>query len=114
MKDVRIGTQNLIEEKREDTMREICNGTQGRSSEKKEMFSVTYVCRGDIIYAFEDADIFEEVKARVNRMDDSDMECLASKMADDYCNQMFWESLRIIFEDRFLEQQEVLNGQATD
>ncbi|MFC1816092.1 hypothetical protein ACFL0M_09130 [Thermodesulfobacteriota bacterium] len=38
-------------------------------------------------------------------MDDREMRQLASKLADDYCNQLFWDSLRIIFEDRFLDKE---------
>ena len=34
----------------------------------------------------------------VKRISDSDMEELADKMADDYCEQIYWESLEIIAE----------------
>jgi hypothetical protein len=42
------------------------------------------------------------VWARIDALTDDDMEFLARKMADDYCDQLFWDSARIIFEDRFL------------
>lgn len=38
----------------------------------------------------------------IDDMTDDDMERLCSKLEDDYCNQLFWDSLRVIFEDRFL------------
>jgi len=61
-------------------------------------FQITSVCKEDIIQAFHNSDILDSIKQRVAEMDDSDMEKLASKMADDYCDQLFWDSLRIIFE----------------
>ena len=70
----------------------------------KEFFPITSVSKEDIIHAFKNTDILKQVKKRVAEMDDSEMKGLASKMADDYCNQMFWDSLKIIFEERFLEK----------
>ena len=71
---------------------------------KKEFFPITSVSKEDIIHAFQNTDIADLVKERVVKMDDGEMNKLASKMADDYCNQMFWNSLRIIFEERFLNK----------
>lgn len=71
--------------------------------DNKEMFPITYICREDIIHAFKESDMFEQVKKKVKMMDNSDMECLASKLADDYCEQLFWDSLKIIFEERFID-----------
>ena len=68
-------------------------------TDNKEMFPVTHVCREDIIHAFKESDIFEQVKKKVKMMDNSDMEYLAGKLADDYCEQLFWDSLKIIFEE---------------
>jgi len=65
-------------------------------------FPVTSVCKEDIIQAFQETSILEQVKKRVEEMKDSEMKELASQMADDYCEQLFWSSLKIIFEDRFL------------
>ena len=70
----------------------------------KEFFPITSVSKEDIIHAFKNTDIFKQVKKRVAEMDESEMKELASKMADDYCNQMFWDSLKIIFEERFLKK----------
>ena len=33
------------------------------------------------------------------KVSDADMESLAGKMADDYCNQLFWESMELIAEE---------------
>ena len=71
---------------------------------KKEFFPITSVSKEDIIHAFQNTDIADLVKERVVNMDDGEMNKLASKMADDYCEQMFWNSLRIIFEERFLNK----------
>jgi len=70
----------------------------------KQFFPITSVSKEDIIHAFQNTDIAGQVKERVAEMDDGEMKELASKMADDYCNQMFWNSLRIIFEERFLKK----------
>jgi len=69
---------------------------------KNEMFPITSVCRDDIIHAFRNSDVLEQVKKKVEMMDDTEMKYLASKLADDYCEQLFWNSLKIIFEERFL------------
>ena len=74
-------------------------------ADNKEMFPVTHVYRKDIIHAFKESDIFEQVKKKVKMMDNSDMECLAGKLADDYCEQLFWDSLKIIFEERFIKNE---------
>jgi len=60
---------------------------------------VTYISKDDIIHAFPEN---SEVKTIVDNLDNADMEHLASKLADDYCEQLFWESLRIIFESHYL------------
>jgi hypothetical protein len=64
---------------------------------------VTYICKDDIIHAFPNN---SEVKTIVKRLDDADMKHLASKMVDDYCEQLFWESLKIIFELNFMSTKE--------
>ncbi|SLM30857.1 hypothetical protein MTBBW1_2500006 [Desulfamplus magnetovallimortis] len=67
---------------------------------EKMFFTITSISKEDIIHAFNED---EHVKKIVEAMDDSDMETLASKMADDYCEQLFWSSLKIIFELHFME-----------
>ena len=60
---------------------------------------VTYISKDDIIHAFPNN---SEVKTIVDNIDIEDMKHLASKLADDYCEQLFWESLKIIFESHFM------------
>lgn len=55
-------------------------------------FSITSVCRADLLDMFEEKDVL--------KIDDHDMEYLASKMADAYCDNGFWIDLEIIAEDR--------------
>ncbi len=54
----------------------------------KEFFPITSVSRCDL-----DAKGFD-----TSEVDDATMERLASKMADDYCEQLFWSSMEIIAE----------------
>ena len=55
-------------------------------SQKQEFFDITSVSRDDL----------EEYGFDVKNIDDSDMSTLAGKMADDYCEQLFWTSMEII------------------
>ena len=66
----------------------------------EKSFEITSICKEDIIHAFDNSDreILESIKQIVAEMDDSDMKKLASKMSDDYCEQLFWDSLREKFE----------------
>jgi len=40
----------------------------------------------------------------IEKLDDCKMRMLAEKMAADYLNQLYWTSLKTIFEDNFLEE----------
>jgi len=56
-------------------------------------FPITSVCRMDLVN--------EEVGFTVKQaleVTDAQMTKIASKLADDYCSQLFWSSLRIIAE----------------
>jgi len=64
-----------------------------------DCFPVTYLSKDDIIHAFPDN---PEVKEIVNNLDEIDMRDLAFRLGNDYCEQLFWESLRIIFESNYL------------
>jgi len=75
-------------------------------NQDREFFPITSVCRDDIIHAFEND---ARAKKAVKNMDDDDMKHLASEMGDDYCEQLFWDSLRIIFESKFIKSTEVKN-----
>ena len=55
---------------------------------REKHFEITSVHRDDLEHAGFDA----------SQVDDTAMERLASKMADDYCEQLFWEHLPIIAE----------------
>ncbi|NDW08761.1 hypothetical protein [Dysgonomonas sp. 520] len=52
-------------------------------------FHITSVHRDDLIHKGFD----------VSNVQDCDMETLARKMSNDYCEQLFWTSLEIIAED---------------
>jgi hypothetical protein len=51
-------------------------------------FAITSVCRGDLAGAFK--------PEQIAKMDDGEMEYLAGKMADAYCDFSFWDDLEII------------------
>lgn len=54
----------------------------------KESFVITSVSRGDL----------EALGYDTSEVSDEQMEYLARKMADDYCEQLFWTSLDILAE----------------
>lgn len=54
----------------------------------QESFNITSVSREDL----------EALNYDISNVDDETMERLASKLADDYCEQLFWTSLDIIAE----------------
>jgi hypothetical protein len=54
--------------------------------EKFVAFPITSVCRGDL----------ESIGFDTTLVDDGTMTDLAGKLADDYCDQLFWGSLEII------------------
>lgn len=56
---------------------------------KLPYFNITSVSREDL----------EEAGFDISKVSDADMCTLARKMADDYCEQLFWTSLKIIAED---------------
>ena len=62
--------------------------TNEEESTRKESFPITSVSRGDL-----EAKGFD-----TSEVDDATMERLASRMADDYCEQLFWSSMEIIAE----------------
>ncbi len=74
------------------------------SVKRNTQYKITSVCKEDILAAFEGRDELPEIKKRLMEMTSSEMERLASKLSDDYHNQLFWDSLRIIFEDGFMEE----------
>lgn len=57
----------------------------------KDSFPITSVSREDL----------ETLGFDAFNISDDTMEHLASKLADDYCEQLFWISLRVLAEDYF-------------
>ena len=76
------------------------------TSTGRTFFSITAFSKDDLIEAF-DGDV--RIKELVRDLSDDEMKYLASKMADDYCNQLYWDSLKIIFDEHFLHETEVTN-----
>jgi len=64
------------------------------SSENK-FYPITSLCRDDLV------EVIGEKKA--NKFSDSDMERLASKMSDDYLDQLYWDSMASIADSMFKE-----------
>ena len=57
-------------------------------SNMKESFVISEVSREDL----------EEIGFDTSEIPDETMEYLAKKLGDDYCEQLFWSSLKIIAE----------------
>jgi hypothetical protein len=64
------------------------------ANDMNKPFEITSICRADLKEYYAQKDI--------ESLTDSDMIWIAGKMADDYCNQLFWTSLRF-FVDELLE-----------
>jgi len=62
---------------------------------------ITSISKEDIVPVF-NGDV--KVKLRVKTMDKADMKPLASDLTNDYCEQLFWESLKIIFEFKLIKE----------
>jgi hypothetical protein len=65
-------------------------------------YNITSVCKGDLL-GFEKQlkngkIVSKFTKKQIDSLTDSDMERLASKLANDYCEQLFWSSLEILTE----------------
>ena len=67
----------------------------------EKSFKITSVCKDDLREAFEND---KEISGKIDSLTNGEMEYLARKMSDDYCNQLFWSSLdhitRRIIEDK--------------
>ena len=65
-------------------------------------FQITSVCKADLLgleKQDEDGNIVPVFKkSDVMKLNKQDMERLASKLANDYCEQLYWTSLEIIAE----------------
>lgn len=60
----------------------------------KTEYPITSVCREDLLNPWVG---FSKKKAL--KVSDEQMRRIAGKLADDYCNQLFWSSLKIIAEN---------------
>lgn len=63
-------------------------------------FPVTHTCREDL----------EEIGFDTSKVDDDTMKRLASKLGDDYCEQLYWSSLPIIAEYLEIPKRKKKNG----
>ena len=61
-------------------------------------FNITSVCKADILSLIQDGRTNSFTEKDVLKLTESDMRRIASKLADDYCEQSFWTSLEIITE----------------
>ncbi len=66
-------------------------------------YHISSLCRDDILEAFKGHEREKEVKKELKKLTDVNLEYLAKKMSDDYCNQLYWNSLKYIFISRFLD-----------
>ena len=55
-------------------------------AKRKQFFEISAVSRDDL----------EWLGFNTDRVSDNKMKQLASKLGDDYCDQLFWESLRVL------------------
>lgn len=60
---------------------------------KEKFFSITSICKEDMREVFKEE---PETLAKIEGLTDATMKWIASKMSDDYCNQLYWDSLRNI------------------
>ena len=58
----------------------------------EKFYEITSTCKDDI----RSMEYFTE--EQIQSLDDRDMERIASKLANDYCEQLYWSSLKIITE----------------
>ncbi len=61
-------------------------------------FTITSVCKADLLEIASDEEDAVLSIPNIERLDEGDMRRIASKMADDYCDQLYWSSLRAIAE----------------
>ncbi len=76
-------------------------------------YPIISVCKEDILQMYESREEYNQAMKIVEKFDDSDMETIANKLANDYCEQMFGGSLQTIFEEYFWkdanETKQILN-----
>jgi hypothetical protein len=62
---------------------------------KDGFFPITSVHRDDIVGVFRERGR-KKLSQKAKKLTDAQMEYIARKLADDYCTQLFWDSLEII------------------
>ena len=69
--------------------------------EDQKMYKVTSICKDDIIEAYRDSkdeSVPSEVQDKVDTLSNDDMKFIATRLADNFCNCCYWDSLKAIFE----------------
>lgn len=72
-----------------------------------KFYNITSICKDDIIKAFEDIKADElkllSIKKKVEYFDGRLMKWIASRMAEEYLECCYWDTLRAIVENYLLE-----------
>jgi hypothetical protein len=79
--------------------------TKAFEKDQKEFYTIARLSKDDIRQAMRgggDAELPPETEKRIEDLNELEMTKLAEKLSDDYCEQLFWFHLKIIFEDRVL------------
>lgn len=73
---------------------------------EKESFHITSLHKNDIIETFHGHNDIDKITEVVKSLKDTDMEWLASKLSDAFCNCCYWDNLQEFFKDHFLNKEE--------
>ena len=81
----------------------------------EKMFPITSVCIQDIIQGIEDNSRLDDLQRvflirKAKGLNKFQMKWIAKKMADDYCNNLFWDSLDERF-NQIVEEENAKNKQ---
>ena len=71
---------------------------------KLKLYPITCLSKADIIQEFKYNNNKDLIIKKVKKLTISEMKELASKMANDYLEQLYWVSLRTIFESKYMEE----------
>ena len=68
-----------------------------------EYFKITRLHRDDIKQAMDSHELLTpKMEETIDTLSDADMELLGNKMGNDYVEQLFWDSLYVLFTDLIL------------
>jgi hypothetical protein len=78
------------------------------TNDLERSYQITALSKDDIRCLYDDLESkkperFRQIMELIDSMDDIEMRDLACDMASDYLEQLFWSSLRILFEQNFLD-----------